>query len=341
MLTTLQSRARVLLAAACLLATACNRDDGAAKSEPVPNPSPPATDAGSSSAAADPSSPAAQSPAGQDERARLLAWLDPEAVSVAWIRAPQPLRGDALAVVYGLPARAEDLLQAVGDIDRALEAVRPAEAPQTSTWLGSTALASTGRFARRPTVVRPLLQPRAQVEAALDALPLRRQQVDAFDVWEPERVFPYRIVMLGDDALAFIPASEPGSGLRPLAAARDMPPSDVQDQLDGLLGEPGAPVIALFASGPLLHFDLDQDVMAVRFELYRASDGGLDGRVALQVDGDPATAVKALEDREAPEQSDRIRELVKRSAYLVDGEVVQGRLELPATDAAVLLAERR
>lgn len=326
---------RTGLACALLLA-ACKGDEEGPKREPPPAPSTPEP--------AEATEPAAEvkpsAPAPQQVRDRLLTWLDPEAVSVGWVAVSEPLRSDAVAVVYGLPPRAEDLLQAAGDLDRAIEAVRPSDAPPTSTWLGPQALVTTGRFARRPTVLRPLSAPLEDVRARLEGLDLRRVEDDVFEVWEPQRVFPYRVVVLEGDVAAFVPASEPGSGLTPLAAARDMPPSDVQEQLAALLGQPGAPSMAVFASGPLLHLDLDQDVLAVRFELAQASDGSIDGQIALQIDGDPAAAAKALEDRKAPEQSDRVRELMDRAAYLVDGGVVQGRLQLPASDAAVLAVER-
>jgi len=287
-------------------------------------------------AEATPTSPVDPGPTAAEVRARLLAWLDPEAVSVAYLRSAEPFSGEALAVVYGLPPRAENLLQATNDVDQALEAVRPSEAPAASTWLGSETLVTASRFSRRPTILRPLTRPRTEVIERLEAFGLRRQEVDVFEIWEPERVFPYRVVLLHGDVAAFIPATEPGSGLPPLIAARDMPPSDVETQLDDLLAAPGGPALALFAAGPMLHFDLDSNVLAVRFELLAHPDGSLDGQVVLQIEGDPGPAVLAMQSREAPEQSDRIRELVKRTAYVQDGDVVAGRLQLSASDAALL-----
>jgi hypothetical protein len=294
----------------------------------VPSPPPPST----------PDSADAPTPAITDDaRTRLLTWLDPDAVSVAYLRVPRPLHGHAVAVVYGLPPRAEDLLDAVTDVDAALEAVRPTEAPSASTWIGPQALVSAGRMSRRPLVLRPLLVPRAEAVARLEALGLERQEVDAFEVWVPRRVFPYRVVLLDGDVAGFIPMSDPGTGLPPLIAARDMPPSEVETQLDALLREPGGPVVALFTAGPMLHFDFDHDVLAVRFELRRGSDGSLDGQIALQVDGDPSEAVRALQARKAPEQNDGIQRLVERAAFLVDGPMVAGRLQLSPADANLLL----
>lgn len=297
--------------------------------ETIPSPPPPPPAAGTDAADPDAGS----------RRARLMAWLDPDAISVAYSRMPERLRADAVAVVYGLPPRAEDLLRAIADVDEALEAVRPTDAPKADTWLGREALVTAARMSRRPLVLRPLLVPKAEAIARLEAIGLERQEVDAFEVWEPRRVLPYRVVLLDGDVAGFIPMNEPGTGLPPLVAARDMPPSEVETQLEALLAGPGAPTLALFAAGPMLHLDLDQDVMSVRFELRRGSDGSLDGQLALQLDGEPGPAVAALEGRKAPEQSDAIQKLVERAAYMADGPIVAGRLQLLPADAALLEVE--
>lgn len=322
------ARRAMLCVAIAGLAAACDREEPPAR-EPVPSPPSPAAAAEDGT----PATPATVDPA----RARLLAWLDPDAVSVAYLSLP--LRADAVAVVYGLPPRAEDLLDAIGNIDQALDAVRPIDAPATNTWLGPQALATASLMAKKPLVLRPLLVPRAEAIARLEALGLERQEVDAFEVWTPRRVFPYRVVLLDGDVAGFIPASDPGTGLPPLIAARDMPPSDVETQLDTLLATPGGPVAALFAAGPMLHLDFDQPVLAVRFELRRSPGGGFDGQIALQVDGDPGAVVTVLEARKAPEQNDAVQQLMERAAFVVDGPVVAGRLQLSTADAAPLLAE--
>lgn len=320
-----------LIAAALLMGTACKdeaSDSPPREAIPAP-PSPPGSTA----------KPSASDPAAGERRGRLLAWLDPEAVSVAYLGMPVRLRGDAVAVVYGLPPRAEELLRAVTDIDAALEAVRPPDAPTADTWLSAETLVTTARMSRRPLVMRALLVPREQAIERLEALGLERKEVDAFEIWEPRRVFPYRVVLLAGDVAGFIPTSEPGTGLPPLIAARDLPASEVETQLAELLATPDAPAVALFAAGPMLHLDLDQDVLSVRFEVRRSPDGGLDGQVVLHIDGDPSAAAATLEGRKAPEQSDGIQQLVERAAYLADGPVVAGRLQLSRADAAQLEVE--
>ncbi|MCX4239935.1 hypothetical protein OEB96_04855 [Paraliomyxa miuraensis] len=328
--TSMVGRAVVGVALLLGLIAGCQREDPPPR-ERVPSPPPPAAstpnDAAIDVAAADPA------------RARLLAWLDPDAVSVAYLRTP--LRADAVAVVYGLPPRAEDLLEAMGDVDEALEAIRPSDAPSATTWLGPQTLASASLMAKKPLVLRPLTVSRAEAITRLEALGLQRQEVDAFEVWVPRRVFPHRVVLLEGDVAGFIPVSDPGTGLPPLIAARDTPPSDVETQLDALLELPGGPVAAVFAAGPMLHLDFDQAVLAVRFEL-RPTPEGFDGQIALQIDGEPSAVVTVLSARNAPEQSDAVQQLMKRVTFVVDGpdrSVVAGRLQLSTADAAPLLAE--
>jgi hypothetical protein len=322
------------VAGALLVCAGCKGDAGEEPPPPretIPSPPPPTR--------AVPAT--APDPDGASRRGRLLAWLDPDAIAVAYVSVPKRLHSHTVAVVYGLPPRAEDLLQAVGDVDDALEAVRPSHAPKATTWLASEALVMAGRMSRRPHVLRPLLVPRDEAVARLEALGLERKEVDAFEVWEPRRVFPFRVVLLAGDVAGFIPASDPGTGLAPLVAARDMPPSEAETQLEALLSAPDPPSVALFAVGPMLHLDLDHDVLVVRFELRHRGDGSLDGQLALQVEGDASAAVAALEGRKAPEQSDAIQRLVDRAAYMADGGTVAGRLQLLAGDAALLTVEER
>lgn len=336
MLATTRALGRAVLAVTVTLGSSACQGDGSAPSqapprEAIPSPPPPPT---TSTTAPDP-----PDPEGATRRARLLAWLDPDAVAVAVVRTPTRLRSDAVAVVYALPPRAEELLEAVADVDEALEAMRPKDAPAAAAWLSSDALATAGRMSRRPMVLRPLLVPKAEAAARLEALGLERQEVDAFEIWEPRRVFPYRVVLLDGDVAGFIPATEPGTGLPPLVAARDMPPSEVETQLEALLSAPGAPAVALLVAGPMLHLDLEQEVGSARFELRIAGDGSLDGQVALQIEGEAAAAASTLEGRKAPEQSDVIQRLVERTAYVVDGPVVAGRLQLSPADARALAHE--
>lgn len=325
---------RLCAAAPLVVAAACNGDkpkgDGEPKPASVPNPEAPAE------------SPKSAEPETSTSTAhtRLLPWLDPAAISVGYFRLPQMFDPHAVGVVYALPPRAEDILGAPHDVNEAIEAMQPTDAPALGTWLGPEALVTLGRFAQRPLVLRPLLVPRPQVAERLEAMGLTHQEDDeVFDRWEPTRVFPYRVVLLDGDVAAFLPTSEPGSGMGPLTAARDMPSSDIETQLRDVLDAPGGPVAAVFAAGPMMHFDLDMDVLAVRFEVRRLADGALDGQSVLQLDGDPAKAISALTGRKAPEMNDRVQELMGRTAFVVDAGVVAGRLQISASDAVTIYEE--
>lgn len=326
-----------LLLVPLAVALACGGEkatDAAAKSDPVPNPTPPAAaeDPQPTKAAADAAAPASKA------HEQLLPWLDPEAVSVGYERLSQAVDPHVTAAVYALPPRAEDLLQAPNDVDHALDAVQPTDAPALDTWIGPEALCTVGRMSQRPLVLRPLIVPIEQARARLEAMGLRRIEDDVFEIWEPQRVFPYRVVVLEPGALAFIHASEPGSGTRPLAMARDMPSSEIEGQLREVIEAPGGPVIALFASGPMMHFDLDADVLAVRFEL-RSVGGSLDGQTILQVDGEPEASLTALTGRKAAELSDQAQALLAKTAFSVDQGVIAGRLQLTSTEAGLLYEE--
>lgn len=319
-----------------LLFAGCPDDDKAPRSAP---PSP-----GQKSGGDPATTPAGETPSTDgatqgSEHPRLLKWLDPDAVAVAYARTDKQLQADVVAVIYALPPRAEDLLKGVSDVEHALDAVRPSDAPEISTWLSSEALATTGRFSRRPTVLRPLVGDRANAVAQLEAMGLEKTEIDVFEVWQPKRVFPYKVALLEGDVAAFIPVTDPGSGVTPLAAARDMPPGDVRTQLDELLSQPAGPSLALLASGPMMHFDVDQPIIAVRFEMRKTAGGRLDGRMDLQLEEKPEDAVSALLGRSAPEQNDRVQELMKRAAFAVEGSIVTGRLELPPADVALLYEE--
>jgi hypothetical protein len=58
--------------------------------------------------------------------------------------------------------------------------------------------------------------------------------------------------------------------------------------------------------------------------------------VGFQPVRDPADAAKALEERTAPLETDVIQGMVDRVAFTVEGEVVQGRLQLTPQDVEAL-----
>ncbi len=271
--------------------------------------------------------------------AALLAWLDPDAIAVAWVALPPGLDADAFATVFAVPPKAASLLTDVARVDAALEAVLPVGAPRPSTWLGPESLAITTRFGVGTYVLRRLVGAKDAAIATLLGARMRAQEVEGFTLLMPEGPLPFRIAFLGDDVVAFIPAREIGSGLGPLTAGRDLPPGATERELARVLEEePGAP-LELYAAGPLLHFDLGEDILqyAVRA---RPWQGGLDVEVRLAPSGDAAAAAATLGERDLAIETAAVRALCERVAFTVDGTFVEGRLQLMREDVATLMVAR-
>jgi hypothetical protein len=181
-------------------------------------------------------------------------------------------------------------------------------------------------------VIRPITRPRAEVEKHLVAGGMEARHRDGFDMLFPTGAFPHKIAFLSDDLVAFIPIKEIGSGLSPLTAARDLPPSDLERELTSVLERERDALLELYVQGPIIHLDLDQELAGVRFALRDWGRGGLDGSVLLQPVRDAEHARAALEKREAPHETNVIKGLVGRVAYTVDARFVTGRLQLTADD---------
>ncbi len=284
--------------------------------------------------AQDPAAPPTTSPA-----LKLLNWLDPDAISVAWVQLPPNLDVDTFATVFAVPPKAGHLLSDVAEIEAALEAVLPNSAPRPSSWLGPESLAMTTRFGVGTYVLRRLIGSKDAAMATLLAARMRPQEVDGFTMLMPEGPLPFRVAFLGDDVVAFIPAREIGSGLGPLTAGRDLPAGSTERELARALeDEPDAP-LELYAAGPLLHFDLGEDIVQFAIRARRWQDG-LDVQVRLAPDGDAAAAAAALGQRDVTLETDAVRALCNRVAFTVDGTFVEGRLQLTREDLATLTVAR-
>jgi hypothetical protein len=264
-----------------------------------------------------------------------LVWLDPKASGMAWIDLPPDLSPAALTAVFGLPPRASALLEAPRDVDEALAAVTGDDAIGQA-WFRGAALVTTTLLGAGPYVVRSLSEPRAAVAAALKEAGFTATETEGFEIWAPRGAFPWRVVMLDDETVAFVPAREPGSGLSPLTAGRDMPPSDLERELSRQLAEDSTLRVSLYAAGPMLHFDVGPSLLGARLELRTFKSSGLDGRVLFQPASDAAGVTEALGKRRVPEENDQIQLLAGEVAYETDGELVIGRLQVPPTKIAAL-----
>jgi hypothetical protein len=88
--------------------------------------------------------------------------------------------------------------------------------------------------------------------------------------------------------------------------------------------------------GPLLHFDLGQDVLQLMMRVRPWDGDGLSVELRLQPSEDPDQAVATLENRKTPLESDQIQALVDRVAFTLDGPTVEGHLQLTSDDLSVL-----
>jgi hypothetical protein len=273
-----------------------------------------------------------QSKDGRPRVTRMLDWIDPDAVGVGFMRLPEDIDVTALSVVFALPPRAERVLLDVAGIVDDLDAIVLPDAPRPTTWLGREALAMLPVMSAGTYVVRPITRPRAEVEQHLLAGGMEARNRDGFDMLFPTGAFPYKIAFLSDDLLAFIPVKEIGSGLSPLTAARDLPPSDLERELVSVLDRERDALLELYVQGPIIHLDLDQELAGVRFALRDWSRGGLDGSVLLQPVRDADKARDTLEKRELPHETNVLKALAGRVAFTVDANFVTGRLQLTADD---------
>lgn len=296
-------------------------------------------------AAAEDSSEKVESTAIEDEAEpktdaeRLMAWLDPQAVTVVWAQLPEQLDAEALSVVFALPPKVERVLADVTDVEEALDAILPPEAERPSEWLGRAALGMTPKVATGAYVVRPLTKPAQEVQALLASADLRETQAEGFTVMVPDGgPFPWKIAFLTEHVVGFIPAKEIGSGLDPLTAGRDFPPSEVEQELTKNLAEAPDTILELYAAGPLLHLDLGQDVnqMIMQIRPMQSPAKGWDAQLQLLPADDATRAASTLESREAPLENDQIQALVERVAFVVDGPAVAGRLQLTENDLDLL-----
>lgn len=318
-------------------APACDAPDAAPASAPASVP-----------ASAPPDAPASAPPA--DVERKVLAWLDPDAPALAYLRVPPELDLEALGELFALPPRALALLRAPVAFDAGLAALTGPDLPRAA--LAPDAAVMHPPLARGPYLVRRLLLPRAEIEARLRAGGLRSDVVEGFAVWSPggdvedantaaglpttlspAAVFPYRLVFLADDLLGAFSLAEIGSGLGPLTAARDLPPSELSRTVTEVVARDPDLLLEIYVQGMMLHFDLSDDLGVAKLSLRRGPGDGLDGEVLLQPLGDVPAAVAILDARApAGATTDVLRELYARVAYSADGPVVRGRLQLAAED---------
>jgi hypothetical protein len=303
---------------------------------------PAAQDAPDPTAIVDPAKAEPSSPSTPAEK--LLEWLDPEAVAVIYSKLPEEIDTNALGVVFAIPQKTTRMMRANTNVLEALEAILPLDAPRPAQWLGPEALVTTSVVSTGPYVLRPLTRPRAEVQALLESAGMQPTVTEGITILVPRGAFPWKAAFVSDEVLAFIPTREIGSGLSPLTAGRDMPPSEVEKALREIAtNEPDA-LLELYAAGPIVHFDVGQDVLQLMLRVRRWEAGSsgrkghaLDVSVRMQLSQDPHAAEQKLEARKTPLETDQIQALVDRVAYTVEEDTVVGRLQMSPEDVAILI----
>ncbi|MCA9695624.1 MAG: hypothetical protein KC636_38965 [Myxococcales bacterium] len=275
-------------------------------------------------------------PAAESVEARLLAWLDPDARAVAFVRNPGEFDATAVATLFGVPGAGERVLRQLAGVDDGFTLMIGDDA--LATWFLEPALAMWPVIAQGTYVVRLLQKPAAEFRAAMEEAGMRASEVEGMTVLVSESPYAWKLVLLEGDAVAFVPQREIGSGLGPLTAARDLPPSELRQQLAPVLAD-SQTVLELFLAGPDVHMDLREPVASVRLSLRRWQTTGLDGAITLQPLGDVDEAARALQGRRATYMTDKFQDLMTRVAFAPEGPIVLGRLQIPGTDLDAIQAD--
>jgi hypothetical protein len=321
----------------------CKGDEATPQAEPTTAATPAAETTPSGSA--EPTEPAATTEsAPATELDRLLAWMPGEPHAVSYDRLGERLDPAVLEVVFGIPPKAAHLLDERGTLDEAFTLVFEGES-ETSKWLAPPSFSFTISLSRSPYFLRLLSKPAAEVAPLLVSAGFTKNTIDGVEVWLPSGSFPWRIALLEGDVAAFIPIDVPGAGLEPLLQGRQAAGSG-EDAGSGESASSGKAVVeaelrraltadpmielVLISSGPLVHFDVDQQIAQVQFALRRiaANASGYEGQIVLMPVGDPDECANDLRARKYPEENQQVQALIAAVEFsVIEGGVI-GRLAI-------------
>lgn len=283
------------------------------------------------------SGPASATPVPEGSALSLLDWLDPDAVLVAYGELPADIDVDAWSVVFALPPKLAGLLREVQQLPTILDEIAPPDA--RARWRHPGALAFESRLYAGTYLLVRRQASEEDVATWLSSAGFHAQEAEGRPLYVPRGAFPWKIALLEPDVVAFIPVRALGVGFQPLSAGRDLPPSELETAIRERSSVEGSTVLQLFAAGPLLHFDLAQD-LAQWVTITRRWQRGLDVESQFVPTRDGLTAATELEARDLSLESDQIQRLASRVAYTVEGPTVLGRLQLTPTDVASLRRPR-
>ena len=309
------------------LAIGCDDSSSKDASEKTPSGSEPAQPAQDDTAA---------SPDEKEGGHALLAWLDPDAVALVYVKRNIDVDPEAFATAFAVPPKLARMLRDVPAVHAGLEAIKDSGDPDPDTWFGPEALASTSVVSSGTYVLLTLAKPRADVEAYLERASMRSDEIEGFKVYMPQGPFPWKVAFLDESVVAFVPVKEIGSGLSPLTAGRDLPASRAEEELAQVLEQDPSTVLEAVAAGPLLHLDLGQDLMQYAVRARPFQTRGLEVEVQLAPMEDATRAAASLRDRDLSLETDALAALAKKVAFSVEGPIVVGRLQANPDDARTL-----
>jgi hypothetical protein len=315
---------------ALALVLACN-------SEPTPEPTSEAEVPAEPSVADPSTAPATEpTPAKEDAAAlmvRLLSWLPSDTLSVSFDRMSTRWNPQVISAVFGLPPKAGDLLDERRLLDEALaQAFEGESGTPDLSWLGPQSLAFTLPIIRHTYMVRPLLRPASELDSLFIAAGFMQEELEGKVGWLPKGAFPWRMVILDEQTIAFVP-NDPGAGVLPLLDAAAAPPSPVETQVAEALSQDPQIELTLLAAGPMLHFDTDAAIGQLQFAVRRPSaNGGHEGLVVLMPDGDVVECASQLRARTSPEENQQVQALITAVQWLAEPSLsppqVVGRLTI-------------
>jgi hypothetical protein len=242
---------------------------------------------------------------------RLLSWLPSDTLAVSFDRMPTRWDPTVISAVFALPPKAAALLDERRLLDEGLAQAFEGESGTPDLgWLGPQSLAFTLPIIRHAYVVRPLLRPASELESTFTAAGFMREEIEGKVVWLPKGAFPWRMAILDEQTIAFVPV-DPGAGIQTLIDAAAAPPSPVETQVADALSKDPMIELTLLAAGPLLHYDTDAAISQIQFALRRPGpNAGHEGLVVLMPDGDVDECANQLRARSSPEENQQVQALI-------------------------------
>jgi hypothetical protein len=266
---------------------------------------------------------------------RLLSWLPSDTLSVSFDRMTKRMNPQVISAVFALPPKAADLLDERRLLDEALaQAFEGESGTPDLAWLGPQSLAFTQPMIRHAYFVRPLLRPVGELDPLFKAAGFMPEELEGKPGWLPKGAFPWRMVILDEQTIAFVPA-DPGAGVLPLIDAAAAPPSPVETQVAEALGQDPLIELTLLAAGPMLHYDIDAAIGQLQFAIRRpGANGSYEGLVVLMPDGDVDECANQLRARKSPEENQQVQALIAAVVFTPEPKLsppqVVGRLTIAA-----------